>query len=232
MRKKIDFPRLILLQILLLSITVWSCPDQDERCQSCDNEKCVYCVYSFPDAKGRCQVPENELEGCYSYLPDGRCQMCFYGYYRSMEGLCYELSPKTSVECFFSLNSHSYCTHCKNRMLAKFGKCTNTSPCSDSNCNICFIWDRVESCDSCIDGYFLLGADYKTAKCVLASPENKGCYFSDSEDHCLDCFEGYYFANNRCLPTPLTLMPEKSGTNGLRQIWILALLILLMTKSN
>jgi len=223
-------PQRLLIQLLYLATIVLSCPDQDERCQVCIDKICVFCVYSYPDSKGRCQVPEVEIEGCYSYLPDGSCQRCSYGYYKSMEGLCYQLSPRNNVQCMLSLYSNTFCTHCKNRLLAKLGKCADSRPCSDPNCAVCFMWDQTEACDTCSDGYFLLGDDYKNGKCTLASPENKGCYYSNSEQYCMDCFGGYYFSNNRCLPTPLTVMPSYSKTYRLECIPILSILILLMIK--
>jgi hypothetical protein len=218
-------PRYIIVSLLLVFLVVLSCPDKDELCQLCLDDVCAYCVYSYPDAQGRCRRPINEIKGCYSYYPDGRCQRCIYGYYRSMEGLCYVLSPKNKKVCAFSLNSYTSCSHCQNFILAKAGKCTGERLCSDPNCSICYIWDRDEACDVCKDGHYLLGDDYKTAKCTLSNIATNGCYYSNSPDYCLDCYAGFYFSNQRCLPTPLTIMP---GLNSSHRYFMTILCVIIV----
>ncbi len=132
--------------------------------------------------------------------------MCCFGYYKSMEGVCFPLTEKNKLTCHYSLNSYTFCTHCKERILAKAGKCTGDQRCADPGCAVCYLWDHIEACELCLDGYFLLGPTYKTAKCTLATPETRGCYYSNSTTQCLDCIEGYYFVNHRCVATPLTVM--------------------------
>jgi hypothetical protein len=186
------------------------CSKIDERCQVCINNVCLRCVHSYTDATGACVDPTLPVDGCYSYRIDGVCQWCDYGYYRSMDSLCYKLSDRNNEVCYFSNLSPTACSHCKRRILSLYGKCDVKRTCSDPKCLICFVENFLESCDKCVPGYTLLGPNYLLAKCVRTTNATEGCLFTDNPEYCMNCFIGYYTDNGVCKPTDLTLLWTRS----------------------
>ncbi len=200
--------RLLVLACLLFWTISYlgKCPDSDERCQSCKGETCVYCVYSFSDADGVCRLPLKPVANCYSYVKDGVCGQCEFGYFRSIKGICMKLTSKNTENCFFSVISVSSCSHCLDRSLTMNGKCPTRRKCKDPNCAVCFMWGTTEACFYCGEGHFLVGEDYKPAVCKQTTTPTLGCYYSNSTDYCLDCDIGFIFNNYTCLASNLTTM--------------------------
>ena len=51
--------------VVLLSIVVNSCPDDDELCLSCNMNTCLMCSNSYVDpATGKCKVPSERIPNC------------------------------------------------------------------------------------------------------------------------------------------------------------------------
>ncbi len=214
----------------LLVFVVCGCPSGDTRCQRCEEDNtCGYCVYSYANEAGVCTTPENYVDGCYSYLKDGFCLECVFGYYGNEKGKCFPLDDANKLTCQLSWVSTSKCTHCKNSVLAEKQSCSSGVKCADPNCDICYRYGKQDVCFICIDGFVLLGNDPLNSQCVSQNDETHGCYYSDKMTYCVECYYGFYMADRLCKENQNNRMTQVAGVyleKGLSVILIVLYLVI------
>lgn len=195
--------QLTLTLTLLLGVII-SCPN-DPLCQSCTNNACTYCVYSYANAAGVCQRA-NSVPGCYSYIDPNRCRECKTGYYYNATGnTCTQLP--TTMGCIYSTTSLNFCDVCQNGVFfnSTSGTCNNsTNKCQISNCNGCVLDSKNNAqCWICNSGYALWAANDTNGN-VCVQTTIQGCYGTTNVSSCDDCTYGYYWNSGTCVANPDT----------------------------
>ena len=172
---------------------------EDDKCSSTknciesENGKCILCSENYYLGKDNyC----SNIEGCIYSSFIGGCIECEGNYYYSnWERKCLEFDEKF-YGCKYT-GLEGYCLECKDEFYIRF--IGNESLCIDNTqigpfYKCALSDDEGESCEQCIEGYFL-GSEDK--KCSLI----ENCKYSENEAVCNECDEYYCLdlKNHNCI---------------------------------
>lgn len=187
------------LTLTLLTITILSCPNQDQRCISCEGTKCVACNYSFLNQAGKCVQPTTAILNCLTYSADNTCSFCLHGF-NLQNNVCV---ANTVVNCA-EQDDEGNCIMCNEGIRIKDGACDELNQCEIPNCDYCAVVEGSEVCEICDDDYALQLSAEGTKTCIKETDEVEDCFVLGSGGKCMVCRFGYYYNNGTCSESDLS----------------------------
>lgn len=187
------------LTIILLSLTLKACPNQDQRCISCEGTKCKACNYSYLNASGKCIQPSTTVLNCLTYIADGKCSFCKHGF-NLQKNTCVRNTIKNCAE----ENTKGECIMCNEGIRIKDGKCDEVNQCEIPNCDFCVVSKGVEICEICDDDFALKMSANGVKVCQEETDLVEDCFVLGKDGKCLVCRFGYYWNNGSCSESDLS----------------------------
>lgn len=180
--------------ISILAFLTISCPN-DQRCGSCQGNKCVVCYDSYLTQKGTCQISQKKVKNCLQYKSEGECKFCYHGFYLSKDSTCEKIKIKNCLE----LKKDGSCQVCKKGVLVKNGACDESNKCKIPNCDVCSETQNQESCVSCKNG-FAISFGFG---CQLEQAGSNHCLFLNQYGQCVICDYNHFHQNGKCVKSPV-----------------------------
>jgi hypothetical protein len=190
--------KIFTLLIILISLEA-KCPN-DERCASCNRERCNVCYDSYLASDGVCNSSRLKIENCLQYENEGVCRFCHHGFFLSKEGTC----ARIAIENCLELDGDGNCTVCAQGILLKDNKCDPINKCSSENCELCTLRQGAETCVKCQKDFAISSGK----GCVLEGENSKNCLFLNQYGECVICEFNHYHHNGLCLKSSLLDMKE------------------------
>jgi len=215
----------VLLAIILAAVVQSQCPSADQQCLLCVKDECLVCSRSFKKDKG-CQKSTTVVPHCLTYVSDGVCEICKFGYYKDAQGKC----AKILIENCLTVDSSTMaCTSCANGVAIKGGLCTGMGKCAIENCQVCGKNRDTEVCGLCKSGFVIKHVG-KSIQCVPETPKTTNCMLLDpiKGEECLLCLYNFYYSKGVCLRAePSGLASQTAGMNIIGTVCALLLLLLM-----
>ena len=154
-----------------------------KNCHESENEICLECKDEYYlGYDNKCSPVEHCIYSGKNY----ECDECEDGYYFSVNNkTCYE-SKDDFQNCKVAIYDGSKCGECKNNYYLNRSDylCYDNTDINDKYYKCDYTNYNGEKCDKCIEGYFFSSGD---EKCTTIN----NCKYSNSENKCSICDEGY-----------------------------------------
>ena len=171
------------------------CDVQDEENNNCFDPNCHICLSEVQGTCEECNPGYNLTKGeCNPYPSPNSDGNCETGYYKEdsvckliCDGLdCTKNYIKDSSTLIRSACNENECLACQENELRIIPSCNNSEFCTKEGCAICV---NDDECDSCRQGYYLLGGVCK--RCI------NGCSMCNNDLTCQYCLSGYELTSDK-----------------------------------
>ena len=188
--------------------TIWSlvmvfvlcdrCPDGDNYCLACANDRCTICMAGFIDASGVCRRAPKKIFRCVAYDDSGKCLACKYGYFLDADGQCYEI-PDSNCMLY---DQKQNCVMCADGLRPENGSCYKAqSKCATANCRYCIVSaDGLEHCHQCDEGFAVSLRASSVPDCLPTADLTANCWVLSAIDDskCAVCRYNYFYNKGSC----------------------------------
>jgi hypothetical protein len=185
----------LLVWAIFIFGSIQKCPSDDTLCLLCAHDECLVCSSSFKKDKV-CQKPTVQVSNCATYIADGICEICKFGFYKDSNGLCQEITIKNCL----TIDLRTFeCTSCSNGILVSKGKCEGADKCSIKDCEVCGLNGTTEICGKCRSG-FAIKRENSKAECIADNEKTANCMLlgPDNDNTCLMCNYNSYYSRGLC----------------------------------
>ena len=197
--------------LFIFVLSTLSCPDGDQRCASCLNNVCQKCYNGYLN-QGKCQAVTIVDNNCLSYVQNGLCRECNYGF-TMRGGRCEKISLPfcMKLDPVYNQAGQEICSVCNRGVLATNGKCDEKYRCEINDCEYCERGaQNTRKCLGCKNG-FTLQQNPSGNVCIKQSDKTKNCEILDLYNNCQQCSVNYYFSNGKCVKSGAYNLKSASG---------------------